>query len=112
MVDKMQKIVPNFPTISFSDMANAVKSFIKKNKCKELSADISLLNLVDASKTALLCSTYHFAKYPDGKISWEVADEETKQFINSMKLKNMNLAVKDVQEGAKESTKRGVFTAV
>lgn len=95
----MKRIILNFPNVNFSDMVSKIKAFINKNQCRELEADISLLNLVDASKTALLCSTYHFAKYPDGRISWEVADEQTKQIINTMKLKNMELMVKDGNDG-------------
>jgi len=91
----MKKIILNFPNVDFPNMVSRVKTFIRRNSCKEMEADISLLNLVDASKTALLCSAYHFAKYPDGRLKWEVADESTRQIINTMKLKNMELIVKD-----------------
>jgi hypothetical protein len=85
---------------NFCDILEKLRVFIIHNKCEELRADISPLNLVDAAKTALTCSTLHFAKYPRGKIFWEVADEQTKQTISAMQLKNMQLTVK--REDGKE----------
>lgn len=84
----------DFSNFNFCDIVESIKSFIVKNKCDELSADISFLSLPNAARTALLCSTFHFVKYPRGKILWKVADEETKRAIASMKLRNMKLLVK------------------
>ncbi len=50
--------------------------------------DISSLNLIDATKYAILCSTYCFIKNFKKKICWLVADEEIKRAISILRLKN------------------------
>lgn len=72
-----------------------IENFLKKTRQDNISVDISDLNLIDASRTALLCSTRFFAKYPDKKIRWSVADEETKSVISNLKLNNMELDIKE-----------------
>ena len=95
----MKKIKIDFYFTHLGELVERIKTFIHRNRCKELEADISLLNLIDASKTALLCSTYHFAKYPDGRILWELRDAQTMKMISPMKLKNMELRVKEELSG-------------
>lgn len=91
----MEKLKLDFNFFRINEVADTIKNFINKNKCSELEADISLLNLIDASKTALLCSTYHFSKFPEGRIYWDLRDEQTVKLIAPMKLKNMELRVKE-----------------
>lgn len=71
-----------------------IKDFILNNECSTLSVNISRLNLIDASKISILCSTFHFSKYPDGEITWYVNDRETLQTIKLMKLKNTKFEIK------------------
>ena len=92
---KMKKFNIDFSFTHISEIVERIKIFINRNKCAEFEADISLLNLVDASKTAILCSTYHFAKYPDGRILWDLRDEQTVRLIMPVKLRNMELRVKE-----------------
>jgi len=94
----MKKFKLDFPFSCVNEVIECIKGFINKNKCDEFEADISLLNLIDASKTALLCSTYHFAKYPEGRIYWDLRDEQTRTLITPMQLRNMELRVKRAQE--------------
>ena len=51
--------------------------------------DISNMNLINATKLAILCSTYCFIKNFKKKICWLVADEEIKKAINILRLKNI-----------------------
>jgi hypothetical protein len=45
-----------------------------------------------------LSSTYHFAKYNDGKIKWFVKDENTKKQIEMLNLDNIEIAIKYVKK--------------
>jgi len=96
----MKKFKLDSPFSPVNEVIERIKLFINKNKCDEFEADISLLNLIDASRTALLCSTYHFSKYPEGRIYWDLRDEQTRMLINPMRLMNMELRVKQVQTQA------------
>ena len=79
---------------SFNIMEN-IENFLKNPLKQKAEVDISDLNLIDASRTALLCSVRFFAKYPDKKIRWSVKDEETKKTISNLMLKNMELEIKE-----------------
>ena len=68
-----------------------IKNYIKQNDCPNLSMDVSHLNIIDASKIAVLCSTYHWAKYPNGEISWKIPSKEIKELINPLNLGNIRL---------------------
>ena len=70
---------------------NEVKEYINSNDCERLYIDISNLNMVDATKICVLCSTFHFSKYPDGKITWYVKDEITRSLIKRLKLTNTDV---------------------
>ncbi len=94
---KTFKVDFNFPHLS--EVVEYIKSYINKNECSEFEADISLLNLIDASRTSILCSTHHFAKYPEGRIYWILKDEQTRSLIMPMRLKNMELRVKEACTG-------------
>lgn len=55
--------------------------------------DISNMNLINATKIAILCSTYCFINDFKKKICWLVADEEIKKAINILRLKNIESVV-------------------
>lgn len=61
--------------------------------------DISDMNLISATKTAIFCSTFCFLKNFKKKLCWLVKDEETKRAISVLRLKN-------VEEQIKEQTKK------
>lgn len=76
------------------DMVNlveSIKNYIHENDCPNLSMDISHLNIIDASKVTILCSTYHWAKYPNGEISWKISSDEVKELVNPLNLGNIKL---------------------
>jgi hypothetical protein len=72
-------------------LVNSINDFILSHNCSELSLDISHLNIMDASKVTLVCSTYHWAKYPDGKINWKINSAEIEDLVKPMNLGNIRL---------------------
>ena len=83
-------IFPNTKSNTIS-MVESIKNYIKENDCPKLSMDISHLNIIDASKVTIICSTYHWSKYPNGKISWLINSPEIKELVNPLNLGNMSL---------------------
>ena len=73
------------------ELVENIKKYIKKNNCPDLSVDISHLNVIDASKVTVLCSTYHWAKYPNGKINWKISSKDLGKLITPLNLGNINL---------------------
>lgn len=73
------------------NLVEYIKKYIKENDCPDLSMDVSHLNIIDASKVTILCSTYHWAKYPNGEISWKINSPEVKDIINPLSLGNIRL---------------------
>ena len=56
--------------------------------------DICEMNLIKATKVAILCSTYCFIKDFKKKLCWLVKDEETKRAISILRLQNTHQLVK------------------
>ena len=72
-------------------LVESIKNYIFENDCPTLSMDISHLNIIDASKVTILCSTYHYAKYPHGEITWKINSAEVKNIIKPLNLGNIKL---------------------
>ena len=66
----------------------AVNAHIKLCKCKNMTVDITRLNVMDACAVSALCSTEHFMKYPDGEINWVVNSKDVEHYTSSMQLGN------------------------
>lgn len=73
------------------EIVESIKNYIKDHDCPRLLMDISKLNVLDASKVTVLCSTYHWAKYPNGQISWKISSPEIKDIIKPLDLGNIQL---------------------
>lgn len=73
------------------ELVESIKNYIYENDCPRLTMDISHLNLMDASKVTVLCSTYHWAKYPNGQISWKISAPEIKELVKPLNLGNIRL---------------------
>lgn len=73
------------------DLVESIKKYIFENECPNLSMDISHLNIIDASRVTVLCSTYHYAKYPQGEITWKINSSEVKNLIKPLNLGNIKL---------------------
>ena len=78
---------------SIFEIIDFVKAYILSNNCAFLKLDISRLNLIDASKVVLLCSTFHYTKYQQGKIKFVVANEEIEKIIEPLLLKNTDISL-------------------
>lgn len=89
LLNKTFKIPNNYGNLG--DIVESVKKFISKNDCPTMSMDISHLNILDASKVTILCSTYHWAKYPNGEIRWKINSDEVKEIIKPSNLGNIKL---------------------
>ena len=91
---KMLKKIPqpeHTLTPSCVDPASAVdyiNSHIKENYCEKMSVDISFMNIIDACYVTTLCSTQHYIKYPNGKITWKVSSESVREFNKDLELGN------------------------
>lgn len=57
--------------------------------------DISDMNIINATKTAIFCSTYCFIKNFKKRLCWLVKDEETKRAISILCLKNVEQQIKN-----------------
>lgn len=66
-----------------------------KNEDDKYIIDISQMNLINATKIAILCSTYCFINNFKKKLCWLVKDEETKQAISILRLRNIEQQVAD-----------------
>lgn len=86
-----------------------LKTYISQNNCKTMNIDISSLNFIDAAKVCILCSTFHFAKYIDGKIHWFVKDEIIKDQIKPMGLGNIEIEIK---RNIKIHKKKGTYAYI
>lgn len=73
------------------DIVESIKNYINENDCPDLSMDISHLNIIDASKVTILCSTYHWAKYPQGEIKWLINSPEVQNLVKPLNLGNVKL---------------------
>ena len=72
-----------------SDVINFINSHIDTTFCEKMSVDISFMNVIDACYVSTLCSTKHFMKYPNGKISWKISSEIIKDFNKDLELGNI-----------------------
>jgi len=88
---KEDLFVPNYDSNDTGTFVESMKQYILENDCPNLSMDVSHLNIIDASKVTILCSTYHWSKYPKGKISWLISSPEIKELIKPLNLGNINL---------------------
>lgn len=83
-------MLPHFAqgTINFIE---SIKKYISENECPHLKMDISNLNIIDASRVTILCSTYHWAKYPHGEISLKTNSSALDEIIKPLNLGNIKL---------------------
>ena len=78
----------SFNSVNPTDTIKYINSHIEKNSCENLSVDISFMNVIDACYVSTLCSTKHFTKYPNGKISWKVSSKDVEEFNKDLELGN------------------------
>ena len=69
---------------------DALKEFIQNSSSVEITVDISQINLIDASRISVLCSTEYYLQNPNGKINWLIASPFVSDMSSSMSLGNSN----------------------
>ena len=74
--------------LSTEEFIRDINNYIDNNSCKNMSVDISFLNILDSCYVSTVCSTKHYVKYPDGKINWKVSSELVREFNSSLELGN------------------------
>lgn len=70
---------------------NRIKRKINDSDCPRLDLNLSEFPLIEAAKVLTMTSTYHFNKYPKGKLKCQVRDESTKSVLSNFNLKNLEL---------------------
>lgn len=70
-------------------IAEKIKKHIKKYDCPEIELDLSGLNILDAIKVIVLSSTYHYKKYPCGKLKCHRGSDDVKALITSFSISNL-----------------------
>ncbi len=90
----------NIKNISFSkdkfiiqDDESSLKLNFSEDK-ERFIIDISSMNLFQATKVAILTSTYCFINNFEKKLCWLVKDEQTRKAISILRLRNMEQFVK------------------
>ncbi|MCM1010712.1 MAG: hypothetical protein NC390_07555 [Fusobacterium sp.] len=70
---------------------NRIRRKINDSDCPRLDLNLSTFSLMDAAKVLTMTSTYHFNKYPKGKLKCQVRDASTKTVLSNFNLKNLEL---------------------
>ena len=70
------------------EILNTICTHIENNYCKNISIDISHLNIIDACYISSFCSAKHFIKYPNGSIKWRVSSKLVEEFNKDLDLGN------------------------
>ena len=65
-----------------------INEHINLCNCRNMTIDISKLNIIDACMVSTVCSTTHYLKYPDGKISWITNSDEVEEYTKPTNLGN------------------------
>jgi len=89
----------NFLTVNaynanIEEIIDSLNIHISRHDCEKLSIDISILNLLEATKVGAICSTHRFAKYPFGCIEWIVKDIETKNMLKTLSMRTTKTSIK------------------
>lgn len=74
-------------------MIDSLKSHIDNTDCNYMTIDISKLNLLEASKIAVECSTSHYLKYPQGRVDCKIKADNIKYLIKDLILGNMKFVI-------------------
>ncbi|MBO5738571.1 hypothetical protein J6R97_04450 [bacterium] len=75
-------------SVNSTEIINTINFYIENNPCKNMDIDISFMNIIDSCRITTLCSTKHFAKYPDGKINWKISSKLIEELNKDFELGN------------------------
>lgn len=70
---------------------NRIKRKINESECPRLDLNVSEFSLLEAAKVLTMASTYHFNKYPKGKLKCQVRDLQMKKVLSGFNLRNLEL---------------------
>lgn len=89
----MQQLLPQINyiklnTYSSNSAVEYLNDYIENNNCKNMSVDISLMNVIDSCYVASICSAKHYTKYPDGRILWKISSELVKELNRDLSIGN------------------------
>ncbi len=70
-----------------------VNKHIRLCSCKNMTVDITNLNIPDACMVSTLCSAEHYIKYPNGEIKWIVNSKSVEDFTKPMSLGNSKFII-------------------
>lgn len=73
------------------DLLEKFKDYVNKYDCPEVTLDLSYMNIMDAAKVMILSSTYHFQKYPSGKVKCKVYSKNIKNILPYLIPNNLEL---------------------
>ncbi len=85
------KMYQDFKFDNSTDVVEKFKKFIEKNDCPKIEVDLSAVNIFEALKFMVLSSTYHFQKYPKGKLRCRIQSEDAKNFVSAFITNNLEL---------------------
>ncbi len=70
---------------------NSIKRKINQSDCPRLDLNLSDFTVMDAARVLTMTSTYHFNKYPKGKLKCRVRDAAMKTVLSNFNLRNLEL---------------------
>lgn len=70
---------------------NRIKKRINDSDCPRLDLDLNEFSLMESVKVLTMTSTYHFNKYPKGKVKCRVTNPQLKSVLSEFNLKNLEL---------------------
>lgn len=68
-----------------------IKNYVNKFDCPEIILDLTKLNILEATKVIVLSSTYHYKKYPSGKIKCKVQSDNIKNLVSAFVTDNLEV---------------------
>lgn len=61
-----------------SNISEKFRKYLEKQNCSDIMIDLSGVNIFDAMKFIVLSSSYHYQKYPSGKLKCHVGSDDIK----------------------------------
>jgi len=96
MLQTISVDIRNFPeSLSSDKIIQAVNNQIETRKSDTITVDISFLNVLDACKVSMLCSTENYKKNPERKINWIVNNKDVELYTKAMCMGNSEFFVKN-----------------
>ena len=79
----------NMITLLKEKNINIIEEKVRSSKSEELELDLSSMNILDASRAAVLSSAIFYGKHPEGRIKCRLQSENIKNFVAGLALGNI-----------------------